>query len=104
MCDMLERPLLYIVSPTYMLEHQALDESTSVYERHVPEKISALILRQLHYFARAYKPRSVILVLASGERVLGEILGVHGAEVKVMCFDEVRVIHAHTIVAIDAIK
>lgn len=101
---MLDGPLLYIVSPTYVREQRVLDESTSVYERSVPEKMNELILRQLHYFARSYKPRAVILRLASGERVLGEILAVHGTEVNVMCFDEIRLIDANTIVAIYATK
>lgn len=102
---MLERPLLYIVSPTYVLENRECDESTSVYERCVPEKINnALIARQLHYFARTYKPRKVILLLATGERVLGEVMSVQGVDVKVACFEQTRIIHANTIVAIYAAK
>lgn len=101
---MLERPLLYIVSPTYVVENSHFEESTSVYERDVPEKISnELIARQLHYFARN-KPRRVILLLVTGERVLGEVMSVQGAEVKVACFEQIRLIHADTIAAIYAAK
>ncbi|MER2105345.1 MAG: 4-diphosphocytidyl-2C-methyl-D-erythritol kinase [Solibacillus sp.] len=101
---MLERPLLYIVSPTYVLESCELDESTSVYERNVPEKISnELIARQLHFFARN-KARRVILLLATGERVLGEVMSVQGTDVKIACFEQIRMIHADTIVAIYAAK
>ena len=103
---MLERPLLYIISPTYLIENSELeDESTSIYERNVPETINnELIARQLHYFAGASKSRLLILLLETGERVLGEIMSVSGTEVKVACFDQIRVIHANTIVAINVAK
>lgn len=105
MCDMLERPLLYIVSPTYMLQHESCDESTSVYERNEPEQINnELIIRQLHYFAGASKPRHVILLLTTGERVFGQIISIQGEEVKVACYEQTRLIQVNTIVAIHAAK
>lgn len=101
---MLERPLLYIMSPTYWLD-VSLDESTSIYERVVPKQVkNELIERQLHYFARMVKPRSVILLLETGERVLGVIQQVHETEVTVACFEQVRVMSLDTIVAIYATK
>lgn len=99
---MLERPLLYIVTPTYVSERLRLEESTSVYERPAPETIqNELIARQLHYFSKcSQKARPLILLLTTGERVLGEIEHVQGTDVKVICFEQARVIDANTIVAI----
>ena len=103
---MLERPLLYILSPRYVQESLVLDESTSIYERVAPDVIqNELIARQLRYFARtSNKTRPLIMQLDSGERLLGEILSIQGTDVKVACFEHVRLINANTIVAIYTTK
>ena len=104
---MQEEPLLYIKTPTFITERQVFencDESTSVYEK-VPVVGNELITRQLRFFARPMKrARPLLLVLMNGERFIGTINEVNGNEVKVQCYDTVRLIDIQEIVAISTAK
>ena len=103
MCTMQEEPLLYITTPTFITEQQVnvnSDESTSVYEK-IPVVGNGLIERQLRFFARPMKrARPLLLVLMNGERFIGTINEVNGTEVKVQCYDTVRLIEIQDIAAV----
>lgn len=104
---MQEEPLLYITTPTFITERQVnvnCDESTSVYEK-VPVVGNELIARQLRFFARPMKrARPLLLVLMNGERFIGTINEVNGTEVKVQCYDTVRLIELQDIAAVSTAK
>lgn len=100
-------PLLFINTPSFyreIVESIDIEESTSVYEllSTPPQKIqNALIARQLHYFSRPSKdPRPLLLVLKSGEKIVASIEKLNECDVKLQCFDSVRIIDGNEIVAI----
>lgn len=105
MRTMQEQPLLYIATPTYHLAQLPVnDESTSIYEieRPKPEVIqNELIARQLHFFARPVKQaRPLLIVLNSGERLIGMIMEVQGKQVKIKSYNQIRLIDGNDIEAI----
>ncbi|ATP39134.1 4-diphosphocytidyl-2C-methyl-D-erythritol kinase [Solibacillus sp. R5-41] len=97
-------PLLFINTPSFYREPIEIEESTSVYEllSTPPEKIqNSLIARQLHFFSRPSKdPRPLLLVLKSGEKFVASIENLNECEVRLQCFDSVRIINGNEIVAI----
>lgn len=97
-------PLLFINSPSFYRESIELEESTSVYEPIITptEKIhNDLIARQLHFFSRPTKePRPLMIVLKTGEKLVATIERLNDCEVRVQCFDSVRIIDGNEIVAI----
>lgn len=105
-----EEPLLYISTPTYHLVQKPIseestpinEESTSIYERPAPDVIrNELIARQLHFFARPVKQaRPLLIVLTSGERFIGTLLNVQGKQVKINCYEQIRLIDGNEIEAI----
>lgn len=104
MCKVEFHPLLFIDTPSFYRESIEIEESTSIYEPIAtpPKKIqNALIARQLHYFSRPSKDqRPLLLVLKSGEKVVASIERLNECDVKLQCFDSVRIIDGNEIVAI----
>lgn len=104
MCNVEIHPLLFINSPSFYRELVELEESTSVYEPITApvEKIhNDLIARQLHYFSRPTKePRPLMIVLKTGEKLVATIERLKECEVKVQCYDSVRILDGNEIVAI----
>lgn len=95
-------PLLFITSPSYFMQSNPMEESTSIYEPKPPEKIhNALIARQLHYFSKPTKePRMLLFVTTTGEKIWASIEQINGCEVKLNCYDTKRILHANDIRAI----
>ncbi|MEK4424191.1 4-diphosphocytidyl-2C-methyl-D-erythritol kinase [Solibacillus sp. FSL K6-1523] len=97
-------PLLFIDTPSFYRESIEVEESTSIYEliSTPPKKIqNALIAKQLHFFSRPSKdPRPLMIVLKSGEKIVASIEQLNECDVKLQCFDSVRIIDGNDIVAI----
>jgi len=88
------------------MESVQMEESTSVYEPPPPKIIrNELIARQLHFFARPRKqPRPLLIVLRNGERLNAIIMDVSGTQVKVRCFEQIRLIDGNEIVGVYTTK
>ena len=104
MCKVEFHPLLFIDTPSFYRETIEIEESTSIYEpiSTPPKKIeNALIAKQLHFFSRSSKePRPLLLVLKSGEKVVASIEQLNECDIRLQCFDSVRIIDGNDILAI----
>ncbi|MEC1178802.1 4-diphosphocytidyl-2C-methyl-D-erythritol kinase [Metasolibacillus meyeri] len=105
------QPLLFIRTPSYAVEltaaeQQELEESTSIYEMpQTNQMTNSLIAHQLRYFARpVIRNRVLLVVLKNGERLVGTIEHLNGADVVMKVFEQKTVISVKDIVAIHTSK
>lgn len=101
------RPLLFIKTPSYAVEltaakQQELEESTSIYEKPLPNNIvNSLIAHQLRFFARPVaKNRMLLVVLKNGERLIGTIEHLNGLDVVLKVFEQKMIVNANDIATI----
>ncbi|MEK4698651.1 4-diphosphocytidyl-2C-methyl-D-erythritol kinase [Solibacillus sp. FSL R7-0668] len=104
MCNVEGQPLLYIMSPSFILNTEIIqqEESTSLF---IPTTMlkanNPLLEKQLSFFSKPMKePRMLQFIMNDGERIYASIQKLQGEDVLLNCLHKERWIKVNQIVAI----
>ena len=110
MCNVEGQPLLYITSPSFIVNIENIEtkeiiqqeESTSIFvPTQVLETKNALLEKQLNFFSKPMKePRMLLFIMNDGERIYASIQRLQGEEVLLNCLNKERWINANNIATI----